>query len=61
MSDERLKILQRLSTIDLMPLRTSRTSKSACRVKELFCAHREELEASPFCPIVTSNRVQNRP
>jgi len=51
MGDERLKILQRLSTINLMPIQhlTDFQNRLAA-LKSCFALTEQELEASPVCP-----------
>jgi len=51
MSDERLKVLQKLSTIDLMPRQhLSDFQNRLAGLKSCFALTEKELEASPVCP-----------
>lgn len=51
MSDERLKILQKLSTIDLMPRQQlSDFQNNLVSLKSCFALTDHELDASPMCP-----------
>ena len=51
MSDERLKVLQKLSTIDLMPRQhLSDFQNRLAGLKSCFALAEQDLEASPVCP-----------
>ena len=51
MGDERLKMLQKLSTIDLMPRQhLSDFQNRLARLKSCFTLTEQELDASPVCP-----------
>ena len=51
MSDERLKVLQKLSTIDLMPRQhLSDFQNRLAGLKSCFALTEQELDASPVCP-----------
>ena len=51
MSDERLKVLQKLSTIDLMPRQhLSDYQNRLAGIKSCFALTEQELDASPVCP-----------
>ena len=51
MADERLKDLQKLSTIDLMPCQhLTDFQNRLAGVKSCFAITEQEMEASPFCP-----------
>jgi ElaB/YqjD/DUF883 family membrane-anchored ribosome-binding protein len=50
-NDERLKVLQKLSTIDLMPRQhLSDFQNRLASLKSCFALTEQELEASPVCP-----------
>jgi len=51
MSDERLKVLQKLSTINLMPLQhLTDFQNRLAGMKSCFALTEQELNAAPFCP-----------
>ena len=51
MSDERLKVLQKLSTIDLMPRRhLSNFQNRLAGLKSCFALTEQDIDASPVCP-----------